>query len=144
MTEASALLAPVPYTHLESGLAVCRLKGSVIFGSDRWGLFDQRGVEPGAPVYIYELSQGHARRPEVTWVAEYVRMYRHEELGAEERTRRPPTTDDGEETPFVVHWEVRALRRLEPNEVFPVSDLSGEDGHVLSYAFVPRGPVAVG
>jgi hypothetical protein len=141
--EASALLAPVPYMHLESGLEVCRLKGSVIFGSDRWGLFDQRGVEPGAPVYLYESLLGHAHRPEVTWRAEYVRMYRHEDLGPEERKRRPPTTDNEKEAPFVVYWEVRELRRLEPEEVFPISDLSGEDGHVLSYAFVPHGPLAV-
>ena len=143
MAEAVALLAPVPHMHLDSGLDVCRTKGSVIFGSDRWGLFEDRGVAPGAPVYIY-ASLLHAKgQPLVTWQAEYVRYIRHEEMHGAETQRRPPTTEAETEGTFVGYWEVRNLRRLEPDEAFPITDLTPEDSAHFSQVFVPHGPVAV-
>ena len=49
-SKAQAILAAVPLKHLESGFDVCRARGSVIFGSDLHRLFEERGVEDGAPV----------------------------------------------------------------------------------------------
>ncbi len=73
----------------------------MIFGSDRWGLFEDKQVEPGAVVYLYESLAHSKGRPKVTHLASYVRMYRHEDLGTEERKRRPPTTDGLREGMFV-------------------------------------------
>jgi hypothetical protein len=140
---ALALLAPVPYMHLESGLDTCRSFGSVIFGSDRWGLFEDRGVEAGAPVYLYASLTHMPGVPQVTYLARYVRMYRHEELGREQLRRRPPTTEGPNEGVFVVYWEVEDLTKLADREVFAISDLSTEDGRHLNPAFIPHGPLAV-
>jgi hypothetical protein len=140
---AAALLAPVPHEHLESGLLTCRRFGSVIFGSDRWGLFEERGVAEGAPVYLYASLTHAGGVPHVTYQARYVGMFRHEELGREQLRRRPTSTLGPGEGAFVVYWEVRDLRQLADDEVFPISDLSTEDGRHLNPAFVPHGPTAV-
>jgi hypothetical protein len=129
--------------HLESGLDTCSRRGSVFFGSDRWGLFEDRGVRKGAPVYLYESLRPVAAPPSVTYQATYVRMYRHEDLDSEARKRRPATTAGPREGTFVVYWDVPDLRPLQDEEPFPISDLSTEDGQHLSLAFVPHGPLAI-
>jgi hypothetical protein len=76
----------------------------------------------------------------ISYQATFMRMYRHEELGAEERKRRPATTDDPNESPFVVYWEFDSLTEVDP---YPITDLRAEDGSSLSPVFVPHGPLAV-
>ena len=138
--KARALLAPVPYMHLESGVDVCAREGATIFGSDAWGLFEERGVEEGAPVYIYESLRQTPGTPKITWQATFIRYIRHEEMRRPEQRRRPSTTEGPQEGRWVGFWEVRDLRRLSPDEEFPISDLAGEDGRPFAAAFVPHGP----
>jgi hypothetical protein len=138
MTEVKAFLAPVPLQHLESGVGVCDRYGTVIFGSDRYTLFDDRGVAAGAPVYIYASLTNEVGTPMVTWQAEFVRYIRHEEMLQEDRRRRPPTTDAPGEGTWAGFWEVRDLRLLD--DPFPVADLSTEEGKSFNQVFIPRGP----
>ena len=144
MTKAQALLAPVPALHIVSGDDVCRVHGSVIFGSDRWGLFEDHGVNEGAPVYLYASMTGEKGAPMVTWQAEFARVIRHEDLTSQDRKRRPSSTAGPGESPWAVFWEVDRLRELESQERIPTGTFVGyKSGKQYKKNFVPEGPLIV-
>jgi hypothetical protein len=138
---AKALLAPVPRVHLESayedGLT------TVLFGSEMADLFWEREVTEGAAVYIYESLDDYRPVGEslVRWTGSFARYLFRDQLTIEDEKQRPPSTRD--EGRWTLYWEVSNLRRLDPSEEFPVSDLSTEDGRRISPAFVPHGPTPV-
>jgi hypothetical protein len=140
LKEAKALLAAVPARHLESGLDTQARYQSVIFGSDLWGLFEDRGVEMGADVYIYASMTDEGGPPQVTYRGTFVRVIRHEDMDRDERWRRPASTDTEAEGNFAVYWEVRDFGRVDP---FPIADLLKEDGTAFSPVFIPHGPLGV-
>lgn len=141
MPPADAILAPVPKVHLDSAHASGMR--TVLFGTMRADLFWERGVRAGAVVYLYESLDDERPIGEslVRWEGRFTRYVAHEALTRADGRIRPPSTQG--EDPWAIYWEVSDLRRLSPDEEFRVSDLATEDGHKLSPAFVPHGPVPI-
>jgi hypothetical protein len=138
---AQALLAPVPKVHLDS--LVLEHMTTAMFGTMRADLFWERGVQPGALVYLYESidEDRPVGESQIRWQGTYVRYVPWEKMRSEEERLRPKTTHG--EGRWAIYWEVTDLRRLGDDESFPVSDFSTEDGHRISPAFVPHGPVPI-
>lgn len=142
-----ALLAPVPFVHLEDGEPVCRKRGKVAFGSRNWELFrrldqdrDELGVEK-VDVFIY-ASQTGDREHFVSWHANYIGHV--EGVGGAHpggaRFRPPSTMADGRGH-WAVFWEVAGLERIEP---IPISKLRGLDAkRNYDKAFIPEGPMRI-
>ena len=116
---------------------------TVLFWTQRVDLFWERGVVAGAPVYLYESLDDERPVGEslVRWHGRYTRYVTHEAMRRADQRLRPPSTAG--EDPWAIYWEVTDLRRLPPQEEFRVSDLSTEDAHPLSRAFVPHGPTPI-
>jgi hypothetical protein len=69
-----ALLAPVPFEHLNDGQEVVQKEGKVAFGSRAWETFRELDkLRKGMPVdvYIYESHGGGHYDFKVSWRARY-------------------------------------------------------------------------
>lgn len=113
-----AILAPVPYEHLESGEEVCRREGKVAFGSMKWEFFrdlDARATGEKVPVYLYASWAEGAAQPLATWRATYIGHVEGSGAGHPDGMRyRPPTTGKypTDNSEWAVYWEVEGLGRL--------------------------------
>jgi hypothetical protein len=127
-----ALLAPIPEEHLFSGQECCVERGRVAFGSRDFLVFrdlDERLSGSHCQVLIYaswSSSQGPAR---VTWTATYLRCVDARSDGSPpsnvfrpESTLKYPADNKGH---WAVYWEVTDLKKLEKEDVLPVSLLRG-------------------
>src|SRR5207245_356058 len=112
-----ALLAPVPFVHLESARETAP-NGQIAFATKDWELFNKlEQSRAGMPVdvYIYESHPEGSFKGKATWHATYVRLEpdRHNA-----KPYRPKSTEsdtlEGE-----VYWIVARLRRMEPTEHIP-------------------------
>jgi hypothetical protein len=150
-----ALLAPVPYEHLDSARSMTR----VAFGSrsdEIWRL-NQLRKGKDVDVYIYASHSG-IPDPSVTWKAQFVSMV--EAMGgvypdpARAKAVRPPTTVT--DTPdALLFWEVEGLvelKTLQPPEapiplyrfrtwVDPSKYGANNRGKVIKGA--PEGPIVI-
>jgi hypothetical protein len=136
-----ALLAPVPLHHLRSGKEISDLHGSVLFGSDRYELFEEVEVPDGTVVYLYASKTGETPEPIVTWEGIFGGYERAEQVSANRWKLRPPSTKT--DSAWVGYYEVRDLRELPPDERFRITDLTKKDGGRFSEAFIPEGPILV-
>lgn len=146
-----AVLAPVPYEHLESGEDVCRREGKVAFGSMKWEFFrdlDARATGEKVPVYLYAswAAEGSAR-PLVSWRATYVGHVEGSGAGHPEGMRyRPPTTGKypTDNSEWAVYWEVEELERLPSGSGIAMNRFVGYDtGKPFARHLVPEGPMLV-
>jgi hypothetical protein len=149
-TEA-AILAPVPYEHLVSGLNTCAAEGKVAFGSRAYEVFrafDQLVGKFPAPVLIY-ASDDQAKFPlKATWSATYAGSVetangRHP-AGMKYRpasTAQYPGDNVGH---WAVFWEVSDLSHLGHADGVLISSLYGfRSKKRYTPGFRPEGPLIV-
>lgn len=149
-TEA-ALLAPVPYEHLVSGLEVSRKEGKVAFGSRAFEVF--RAVETIAdhgtlPVFIYASSDAAQMPPRATWRANYVSSVETNNGRHPAGMRfRPPSTEAniGDNLGhWAVFWEVTKLMQVGYKEGIQMDGFYGYRSKKRYLKnFRPEGPVIV-
>ena len=149
MTEPTAdvaLLTPVPYEHLVSGLQTCSREGFVSYGTDAAMVLAELMslIDPDHPadILIYASHTSGGGPPRATFRARFVSF--DGAIGGRVKAAwagyRPETTaTDGSWTGFYL---VRDLRELELP--VPISALrkQGNKGK-LSKTFVPQGPIII-
>lgn len=129
-----ALLAPIPLRHLEGSIELLRDKEFVLFGSDKFDVFEK--TEVGSEVLIY-VSHDDAE-PVVSYrgiyrgiVGEPMQMRHLERLG-----HRPPSTA---EEKWALYWKVSNITKLA--KPIALSDIQlPTGGYLKGY---PRGPTHV-
>lgn len=146
-----ALLAPVPFEHLEDGAEVCRREGRVAFGSRAWEVFRKLDhLRNGLPVevYIYASHDPGPRRLAVSWHALYIGHVEGQNGAHPHGMRfRPPSTGkylDDNRGFWAVFWEVEDLNLLPEDKYIPTGRLCGL-GKKKNYGtnFVPEGPILI-
>ncbi len=140
-----ALLTPVPYLHLESGVDTCRREGRVAFGSDSaMAMAETAAIADEARVRVLFYASGlpGVGAPMVTWAGTFVRLTTPRLGRHPEHDRlRPPTTDqDGR---WQIFYEVSELHRLDADKQLRLADLKKRDGKKLAKPFIPLGPVLI-
>lgn len=129
------------------GVETCSREGVVAFGSNAWELFESEGfpLDAGDDVLIYASHAGTPAVPRVTWRAQFGRYQRTEHYrGAELRRIRPPSTRaEDAQAPWSGFYEVRSLRRLEPDEELPILGLRDQHGRRYRSGFFPEGPIVI-
>ncbi len=146
-----ALLAPVPYEHLVSGLTVCQHEGKVAYGSRAWMVFRQLDdLRDGNPinVYIYVSYNPEGRILRATWTARYISHCTSNDGAHPEGMRyRPQSTEQYEADNrghWAVFWEVEQLRELPPDDQIPTGEFWGlSRSGPYGRNFVPEGPILV-
>ncbi len=141
----SALLAPVPHLHLESGYPVCQREGRVAYGSDSVEVMSMAAAaarEAKVRVLFYASHAPDAAPPRVTWVGRFLRLETPRQGRHPQHDRlRPSTTDD--DGAWQIFYEIADLERLSPAEQLPLAVLKKRGGAKLSKAFVPLGPLLI-
>jgi hypothetical protein len=142
-----ALLAPVPFEHLDSGQQAGLKK--VAFGSRAFETFYELDtIRNGLAVAVY-IYASHTDNPigcQVSWRAKYIGFVRSEDVPREyEELYRPPTTRnyrDDNRTFWPIFWEVVDLQPLATP--IPIHQFTGK-GRKRSYQknFVPEGPLLI-
>lgn len=147
-----ALLAPVPWIHLEDGEDTCRSEGMVAFGSRAWELFQELdALRNGTkvPAYIYASHGADAQALAVTWAGQYVGRVSSEHGKHPDPRLRPPSTHEEDEvfdlnTSWTLFWHVQDLHRLAEEDRIPLHEFAVH-GKSKPYkkGFVPEGPLIV-
>jgi hypothetical protein len=146
-----ALLAPVPFEHLQSGLTVCNTKGKVAFGSMAWEVFRELDkVRDGQPVtvYLYASDDPDLDMIQVSWIGRYT-GHVESKAGAHPKDMefRPPSTEkypNDNKGHWAVFWELDGLRKLHPSDRIFTSDFTGyKTSKHYKDNFVPKGPLLV-
>lgn len=149
-TEA-ALLAPVPYEHLASGLDICRTEGKVAFGSRAFEVFRdlERLTQGGSPPVLIYASSDDAKFPtRATWLGVFAgAVETNNGRHPDGMTFRPPTTVQytGDNLGhWAVFWEVSALRQVGYKEGVSIGNLHGyrsKKQYMKNYR--PEGPMII-
>lgn len=138
-----AILAPIPESHLESGLSTCDTHGKVAYGSSCFELFrniDERRGQLGVRVLIYASWQDGQGKSEVSWCGIY-------EGFKDSRRGRPPReyvkyrpASTSTDTPdWGIYWLIRNLRPLsQPIDIAELRSLEGRE-----YVSHPRRPLLI-
>lgn len=146
-----ALLAPVPYEHLESGKPICDKEGKVAFGSMAWEVFRELDKERNGAsvnVYIYASDSPNSEELEVSWIGRYIGHVESKNGTHPDGMRfRPPSTakNPGDNKGhWAVFWELDELRELEPSECKPTGAFTGyKSKKQYKKNVVPRGPLLI-
>ena len=153
MTTASnvALLAPVPFEHLNDGQGVVQEKGKVAFGSRAFETFlelDKQRKGMPVDVYIYEShGEGHYDF-KVSWRGRYIGFV-NSDLGAHPNGMdyRPKSTAkylSDNSGYWAVFWELDSLERIPEGERIHVSEFTGhKKKKAYGHAFSPEGPLLI-
>lgn len=150
-----ALLAPVPYYHLDSGITVATETGYVCFGSQSFDVFSRlnelRGDED-VPVMFYpsELGDDASLTHKVSYVGWYTGWVISDSGKAEDdaNKHRPPTVDEYRDKydshhHWAIFWRVRSLHRLPDSEHVAIGTLSSYQSGKKRLNHAPRGPAIV-
>lgn len=140
-----ALLTPVPYEHLVSGLPICEAMGRVAFGSDSvevMSIVAAEARDAQVRVLFYASHAPDAFPARVTWSGTFVGLEgtqagRHPH---HDRLRPPTTASDG---PWQIFYEVSDLIALPSAQQLPLTRLKKRKGALLSKSFLPIGPVLI-
>jgi hypothetical protein len=146
-----AILAPVPFRHLDSGKEVSSAEGFVCFGSNDFEFFREvdelRATDP-VPVLFYQSHDPDGKaRFETLWFGWYEgRVEDTAEKRRLEAAHRPPTTmpnPDDNASGWGTFYKVRGLRPLEPHERLPFYKLTLFKSGRKKMASPPRGPLLI-
>lgn len=140
----SAMLAPVPQEHLQSGKEVAQRTGFVAFGTRRWELLrkiDELREGAPVPVLIYP-SHEDVPAKDSCWFSWYVG---HEQSRGSahplDMKHRSPTAED-DTRDWAAFWHVEGLRELPKEKQLPISKIGTIKGGWRKDA-PPRGPELV-
>ena len=159
-----ALLAPVPYMHLDSGIEVARVTGYVCFGSQNWTLFkqqiDPRRESEDVPVLFYPSREDAPA--ELSFKICYLGWYIGHVISDADKQQdvddghRPPTVDENQpdsDNPhrtdsdsqryWTLFWRVRDLERLPDLEHVSIGSLSSYTTGRKRLNKAPLGPTIV-
>lgn len=145
-----ALLAPVPFVHLDDGYEICTRKGKVAFGSRAWEVFRELDLlREGAtiPVLIYASMTNADGPAKISWEADYI-GHVESKNGAHPAGMefRPPSTGEHASDNlgwWAVFWEVSGLDQLVPEKQIEVQRIQSRSDQFYKSTFVPEGPIIV-
>lgn len=141
-----ALLTPVPYQHLRSGLAVCAETGRVTYGTDSGMALAEFayavGTDSTADILFYASETPISGFPKATYRArfvEYVGAKNGKAPGTAAAYRPPTTADDGAWQSFYIISDLRELE--EPIELRTLTKRNSKSK--LKSNFIPLGPLVI-